>query len=70
MACTPVQAALNSVRVASGLSRPVFVTAPPGDNNRLFIVEQWTGQIKILNRDSNTINATPFLTVSGLTHRQ
>jgi autotransporter-associated beta strand protein len=64
--CTPVQAATNGQRVASGLSRPVFVTAPPGDTSRLFIVEQWTGRIKILNRDSNTINAAPFLTVPGL----
>jgi autotransporter-associated beta strand protein len=66
MACMPLQAAINSERVASGLSRPVFVTAPSGDPNRLFIVEQWTGMIKILNRDSNTINTTPFLTVPGL----
>ena len=66
MACTPVQAAINSMRVASGLSRPVYVTAPPDDTNRLFIVEQWTGKIKILNRDGNAINATPFLTISGL----
>jgi autotransporter-associated beta strand protein len=64
--CASVQAATNSERVASGLSRPVFVTAPTGDSSHLFIVEQWTGKIKILNRDSNTINATPFLTVAGL----
>jgi autotransporter-associated beta strand protein len=65
---TTVHAATSSQRVASGLSRPVFVTAPPGDSQHLFIVEQWTGNIKILNRDSNTINATPFLTVPGLSN--
>jgi autotransporter-associated beta strand protein len=66
MACTPVQAALSTVRVAAGLSRPVFVTAPAGDADHLFIVEQWTGNIKILNRATNTINPTPFLTITGL----
>lgn len=34
------QTALTTVRVASGLSRPVFVTAPPGDTDRIFVVEQ------------------------------
>ncbi len=57
---------IGTVRVASGLSRPVFVTSPPGDTNRLFIVEQHTGRIKILDRGTGTINATPFLTVGGL----
>jgi glucose/arabinose dehydrogenase len=53
-------------RIASGLSRPVFVAPAPGDDSRLFIVEQHTGQIKILNTDDNSINATPFLTIGGL----
>jgi hypothetical protein len=29
----------DAIRVASGLSSPLFVTAPPGDANRLFIVQ-------------------------------
>ena len=56
-------------RVASGLSRPVFVTTAPGDATRLFIVEQRsgsTGRIKILNLNTGTVNATPFLSISGL----
>ena len=28
------------VRVATGLEQPVYVTAPPGDTSRLFIVEE------------------------------
>ena len=47
-------AALESLRVANGLSRPIYVTAPPGDLERLFIVEQ-TGKIKILELDSGTV---------------
>jgi hypothetical protein len=39
---------LDARRVASGLSQPLFVTAPPGDCDRLFIVCQ-TGQVHVLN---------------------
>jgi glucose/arabinose dehydrogenase len=56
---------LDAIRVASGLSSPLFVTAPPGDFNRLFIVQQG-GQIEILNLKTGVLNATPFLTVSNL----
>lgn len=53
-------------RVASGLARPVFLTAPPGDTDRVFIVEQHAGQIRILRRGDLTLEADPFLTVSGV----
>ena len=39
---------LSAIRVASGLTKALYVTAPPGDTQRLFIVRQ-TGQIHILN---------------------
>ena len=57
---------LDAVRVASGLTQPLFVTAPPGDSGRLFIVQQ-DGNIRILNLLTGTLNSTPFLTVTGLT---
>jgi glucose/arabinose dehydrogenase len=57
---------IQTTRIASGLSRPLYVTSPPGDDDHLFIVEQHTGQIRILNLDDNTIEATPFLTIGGL----
>ncbi len=53
-------------RVAAGLSRPVHVTVPAGDQDRIFIVEQHTGQIRILNRVDGSINAAPFLSVGGI----
>lgn len=54
-------------RIATGLARPIFVTSPPGDNDRLFVAEQHSGQIRIINRNmGNSINATPFLTVAGI----
>jgi glucose/arabinose dehydrogenase len=55
---------LTTVSVASGLSRPVFVTSPPGDRERLFIVEQ-DGLIRIL--ENGTLLANEFLDVSGIT---
>ena len=60
----------TTIRVASGLSNPIFVTAPSADRNRLFIVEQGisgSARIKILNLTGNTVNTTPFLTIDGLT---
>jgi hypothetical protein len=39
---------LDARLVASGLSQPLFVTAPSGDYDRLFIVCQ-TGQVQVLN---------------------
>jgi glucose/arabinose dehydrogenase len=55
---------LTTVRVAAGLLRPLFVTSPPGDVHRLFIVEQ-DGLIKIL-RDG-VVLPTPFLDLSDVT---
>ena len=61
------QLEMTATRVASGLSRPVFATAAPGDSGRMFIVEQHSGEIKILNVASGTINSTPFLNINGNT---
>ena len=54
---------LDAARVAGGFTAPVFVTAPPGDTSRIFVVQQ-SGQIKIINLPSRTVNATPFLDIS------
>ena len=56
---------LRSTRVASGLTHPVFVAAPPGDMNRLFIVEK-AGVIQILELNTGQVNATPFLDINSL----
>jgi glucose/arabinose dehydrogenase len=55
---------LTATRVATGLSQPLFVTAPPGDYNRIFIVQK-TGQVQILNLSTGALNATPFLDISA-----
>src|SRR5262245_36090040 len=56
--------AINANRVATGLSQPLFAGAPPGDPNRLFIVEK-TGLIKILDLTTGQVLSTPFLDVSS-----
>ncbi|HMB70679.1 MAG TPA: PQQ-dependent sugar dehydrogenase, partial [bacterium] len=55
--------ALTTDRVAFGLTRPVYVTAPDGDPDRLFIVEQ-AGVIKILQ--GNLVHPRPFLDIQTI----
>jgi glucose/arabinose dehydrogenase len=49
--------------VASGLSTALYLTSPPGDTLRAFVVQQ-TGTIRVLRRD--TLLTTPFLDLSGI----
>lgn len=68
-ACS-AERALRLERVASGLTLPLWVTAPPGDTSRLFVVEQrqdGTGRIKIISLATNTVQSPPFLEVEGVT---
>ena len=59
---------IQASRVASGLSRPVYVTTPNHDFDRLFIVEQHRGEVQILDLNSGELLAEPFLDV-GRTSR-
>lgn len=43
--------------------RPVFACAAPGDPDRLYVVEQHSGRIVILDTGSETAVATPFLDI-------
>ncbi len=47
--------------VATGLSRPVFLTAPEGDD-RLFVIEQYSA-IRVI--EGGTLSSQPFLDLSG-----
>ncbi len=49
--------------IASGLSSALYVTGPPGDTNRVFVVQQ-SGIIRVVFRDS--LLTTPFLDLSGI----
>ncbi|MFN0133399.1 MAG: PQQ-dependent sugar dehydrogenase [Phycisphaerales bacterium] len=73
-ASAQAQVGLTTVRLQTGLIRPTYVTAPPGDTSRLFIVEQRgsagvanRADIRILDLATNTILPVPFLSVNGVT---
>ena len=59
----PGPASVGLLEVASGLSTPLYVTAPPGDTTRLFIVEK-TGAIRIVK--SGMLLPAAFLDIGGL----
>jgi len=56
------QTPLTTTLVANGFAQPVYVTAPPGDQDRLFVVQQ-AGQIRIVK--NGVILPTPFIDLSG-----
>src|SRR3954447_9155355 len=53
---------LDATRVATGMSTAVFVTAPPEDYDRIFIVRQ-SGQINILYLETGIVKT--FLDLSS-----
>ena len=61
----PSSTALKLQPISSNLSAPVFLTAPRGDVNRLFVVEQG-GTIKVLDRTTGSQLST-FLALTGIT---
>ena len=52
----------NVVRIATGLSQPLFLTGRGDGTNRVFIVEK-AGQIEILDLDTGLLASTPFLDI-------
>ena len=54
---------INASRVATDLSRPIFATAPTNDFDRLFIAEQHSGEIKILDLTTGQLLPDPFLDI-------
>jgi glucose/arabinose dehydrogenase len=49
--------------IATGLAQPLYVTQPPTDTSRLFILEK-PGRIRVIRND--TLLATPFLDITSL----
>ena len=62
----PQSTALQLQTISTSLDSPVFMTAPTGDTNRLFIVQKG-GQIRILNVSTSLLLPAPFLDISHLT---
>lgn len=61
---SPTSTALKLQTITSNLTSPVFLTAPRGDTNRLFVVEQ-RGSIKVLDRATGNMLST-FLTLTSI----
>ncbi len=62
---------LRSTPVATGMTRPVWATGAPGDDTRLFVIEQRigtvptvNGRIRVINNlwSAPALNAVPFFT--------
>src|SRR5574341_736389 len=51
--------------ITTGLTLPVFATAPAGDTARLFIVQQ-RGQVRIFDLFARAFRGSSFLDVTGL----
>lgn len=54
---------INAVRIANGFDRPIFAEAAPGDADHLFVAEQRTGKIQIVDINTGAKSATPFLDI-------
>ncbi|HNS18912.1 MAG TPA: PQQ-dependent sugar dehydrogenase [Sedimentisphaerales bacterium] len=70
IACSRAEArtaySLGLERVASGLSRPVGMAYPPDGSRRLFLIEQYSSRIRILDMATGTLLPVPFVTITGL----
>ncbi|PYP20078.1 MAG: glucose dehydrogenase, partial [Gemmatimonadetes bacterium] len=58
----PPPAGSPTLQLVDSFASPVYLTAPPGDSSRLFVVEQG-GRIKVVHND--TTRARPFLDLRG-----
>ena len=53
-------------RVGAGFNQPLFVAPVPDGSGRVFVVER-VGRIRLLNPNTGTAAATPFLDIAGQT---
>jgi hypothetical protein len=54
---------IQADRIATGLDAPLFAASPPGDPNRLFVLEKNSGRVVILDLATNTVSGQPFFDV-------
>jgi glucose/arabinose dehydrogenase len=63
---TPSNAQTFAERIVGGFDTPTFATHAPGDTTRLFVARIWHGDIQVVDLNSNTILAQPFLAINDL----
>ena len=56
---------LSSIKIADGFSKPVYICQPPGDNERLFVLEQ-KGVVKMIKNGSKV--RKPFADIRDRVH--
>ncbi len=61
-ASATAQVSLSAVTVASGLTKPTYLAAPPGDSTRMMVTEQ-RGIVKLIK--NGALQATPFLNIDA-----
>jgi Glucose / Sorbosone dehydrogenase len=54
---------LRADLIASGLDSPLFAASPPGDPNRLFVLEKNSGRVVILDLANNQVSGQAFFDV-------
>jgi glucose/arabinose dehydrogenase len=54
---------IKSVRIASGLARPIYLTHAPGDPSRMFVIEK-QGRVRVIK--DGTLLPTPFIDIDPL----
>jgi len=60
---SPNAGAIEVARLSSGLASPVFGTFAPGVADTMFVIEQHTGKIQLVNLLTGAVSATPFLDI-------
>lgn len=68
LAAGPAQAStlfLERILAPEDLQYPVHAASPPGDSERLFLLDLNNGIVKIYNRTTGVTEPTPFLTFTG-----
>ncbi|MCH8924329.1 MAG: hypothetical protein IIA67_14415 [Planctomycetes bacterium] len=54
---------LTTVRIATGLERPIYLTSSPGDASRLYVLEKH-GRIRLIK--NGVVLSDPFLDIKAL----
>lgn len=49
---------ITATRISTGLSSPLFAASPPGQPDKLYVVEQHTGRIQIVDANTGALDAT------------
>jgi len=57
---------VRAERVASGFASPVALASPPGESRRLFVAEQHSGSIRILDPVTGSTRPDAFATIGGV----